>query len=79
MKKCYVIYYEDANNDDTEIVQEGSLLKYVKEMIADERINPENIEFWIEGGNRMPITERECIDFLENDGWSVKVSYIYAK
>ena len=79
MKKCYKVFLgtEYEHPDDIEVVAEGSLIRYVKELLADERINQENIDFWLSNGNKMPTTEQECIDFLENDGWYVERITMY--
>lgn len=79
MTKCYKLFYADEyeHPTDIEIIAEGSLAKYVNEMIAEERINPENIEWWIDKGNKMPETESEYMDFLENDGWYIEKITMY--
>lgn len=79
MTKCYKLFYaeEYEHPDDIEIIAEGSLKKYVDQMIKDERINPENIEWWTSHGNKMPETEREYMDFLENDGWYIEKVEVY--
>lgn len=78
MKVYKIVYMEEFKHpDDIELVKEGCMLKYVKEMIKDERISEDILKWWIEQRKHLPETETEAIDLLENDGFYIDLITVY--
>lgn len=76
---AYKIFYSDEfeNPLAIEIVAEGSLLKYVNEMIQDERIRDDTMELFNENHPYGLQTETDAMEILEIDGYSVQKIKIF--
>ena len=77
--KAYKIFDTDnyGHPEDIEIVKEGCMLKYLREMIKIQCMPECNIEMWKESHKYLPQSEKEAIDFFEESGYYVEKVTVY--
>ena len=77
--KVYIVSYADETGETNDIVAEGSLVCFVKEMIDEGRICELSIKDFTKEHKGMPKTDAEAVGLLTLDGYGVFKRNVYEK
>ena len=75
----YKVWYEQEfeHPDDIELVNVGSLVPFVKNMIIDDRITDDTLDAFYKDFGGMPDIEPDAIQLLEMNGYRVEKVKVY--